>query len=215
MSDSKTSSHYIHDSQNHHRTCRSRSREKYEKRYRERQCDRSKSDRNFKESKDVDDKSYVPRREKNEIGQDRQYQGCQDNDPFDFTKYKYSLNKIFFRDQEFIRRGTREYDDFWVFVSKYQAYQRKRGLPEAGSSKELSDSESKLGIPQHYDKRYRINLSVVNRDVEDFLRKGRLPDAEIDKELTKDRVKEFRNILLHYIDFQQKQKVGLCFSVPL
>ena len=40
-------------------------------------------------------------------------------------------------------------------------------------------------------------------------------DAEIDKELTKDRVKEFRNILLHYIDFQQKQKVGLCLSVPL
>ena len=48
-----------------------------------------------------------------------------------------------------------------------------------GSSKELSDSESKLGIPQHYDKRYRINLSVVNRDVEDFLRKGRLPGMSI------------------------------------
>ena len=33
-------------------------------------------------------------------------------------------------------------------------------------------------------------------------------DAEIEKELTKERVKEFKNILLHYIDFQQKQKVG-------
>ena len=32
-------------------------------------------------------------------------------------------------------------------------------------------------------------------------------DAEIDKEITKERVKEFKSILLHYIDFQQKQKV--------
>ena len=34
-----------------------------------------------------------------------------------------------------------------------------------------------------------------------------ISDAEIDKEITKDRVKEFKSILLHYIDFQQKQKV--------
>ena len=34
-----------------------------------------------------------------------------------------------------------------------------------------------------------------------------ISDAEIDKEITKERVKEFKSILLHYIDFQQKQKV--------
>jgi hypothetical protein len=34
--------------------------------------------------------------------------------------------------------------------------------------------ESSLGIPSHYDKRYRINIALKNRDVEDFIKKGRL-----------------------------------------
>ena len=47
-----------------------------------------------------------------------------------------------------------------------------------GSCKSAAEEESKLGIPQHYDKQFKINLSVVNRDVEDFLRKGRLAGME-------------------------------------
>ena len=34
--------------------------------------------------------------------------------------------------------------------------------------------EGRLEIPIHYDKRYRINISVANRDVDDYLKKGRL-----------------------------------------
>lgn len=34
--------------------------------------------------------------------------------------------------------------------------------------------DSGLGIPTHYDKRYRINIALKNRDVEDFIKKGRL-----------------------------------------
>ena len=44
----------------------------------------------------------------------------------------------------------------------------------SGTSTLTAESESKIGVPQHYDKRYRINLSIVNRDVEDFLNKGKL-----------------------------------------
>ena len=47
-----------------------------------------------------------------------------------------------------------------------------------GTFKSATEEESKLGIPQYYDKQFKINLSVVNRDVEDFLRKGRLAGME-------------------------------------
>ncbi|KAL4227796.1 negative regulation of nuclear-transcribed mRNA catabolic process [Mactra antiquata] len=124
---------------------------------------------------------------------------------FSFLRHKHSLNKIFFRSQDFIRRGSPEYDDFWLFVEKYETFQQKaKTKPQASSSCHLGDSS--LGIPLQYDKTNRINISVQNKDVEDFLRKGRLADAEIAPELTVDRVKEFRNIFLYYLDFQQKQK---------
>ncbi|XP_052792364.1 probable ATP-dependent RNA helicase DHX34 [Mya arenaria] len=129
-----------------------------------------------------------------------------DDGDFNFLHYKQSLNKIFFRDQNVIRRGTKEYDDFWVFVEKYQIFQKRQPSKPCASSS--SDKESRLGIPSHYDKRYRINVGLVNRDVEDFLKKGRLADADIDRRLTKDRVREFRAVMLHYLDFQQKQKLA-------
>ncbi|XP_045216497.2 probable ATP-dependent RNA helicase DHX34 [Mercenaria mercenaria] len=126
---------------------------------------------------------------------------------FNFLQFKYSLNKIFFRDQYFMKRGSKEYDDFWVFVEKYQNFQ-KRQREKTPKPCVSGSMETDLGIPAHYDKRYRINITLKNRDVEDFIKKGRLADAEIDKEITVERVKEFKNILMHYLDFQQKQKLA-------
>ncbi|KAL5004825.1 hypothetical protein ScPMuIL_018281 [Solemya velum] len=123
---------------------------------------------------------------------------------FDFSKHKYGLNKIFFRDKEFMKIGSKQYDDFWCFLTKYQAFQKKSSQHKPASS--TSEESGQLGLPRRYDKRYRINMSIISKEVEDFMTKGRLVDFETDKELTRDRVKEFRNILLHYLDFLQKQK---------
>ena len=45
-------------------------------------------------------------------------------------------------------------------------------LSEQSTAENLE--EGRLKIPIHYDKRYRINISVANRDVDDYLKKGRL-----------------------------------------
>ncbi|WAQ98877.1 DHX34-like protein [Mya arenaria] len=90
------------------------------------------------------------------------------------------------------KQGTKEYDDFWVFVEKYQIFQKRQPSKPCASSS--SDKESRLGIPSHYDKRYRINVGLVNRDVEDFLKKGRLADADIDRRLTKDRLAKLKKV---------------------
>ena len=51
----------------------------------------------------------------------------------------------------------------------------------------------------------------TNYSITSFLGGCLLSDADIDEALTKDKVKEFRNIMLHYLDFKQKQKVALFF----
>ncbi|XP_060072123.1 probable ATP-dependent RNA helicase DHX34 [Ylistrum balloti] len=124
---------------------------------------------------------------------------------FDFRKYRYSLNKIFFKEDDFIQRGKKEYDDFWAFFEKYQAFQLKKGQQKKKQQVDIS-KESKFGLPRNYDKQHRINVALTSKVVEDFLNKGRLVDADTPKELTVARVREFRSILLHYIDFVQKQK---------
>ncbi|XP_071098755.1 probable ATP-dependent RNA helicase DHX34 [Haliotis cracherodii] len=131
----------------------------------------------------------------------------QDSD-FDFTQHKPSLNRIFFRDQDFIKRGTKEYDDFWAFLVKYQEFQRKKAAKKQSKSKTSTrqEDEGRLGLPRTYDNRYRINLSLVSKDVELFLKKGRLVDYDVGRDLTRERVTKFKGILLHYLDFQQKQK---------
>ncbi|XP_041367761.1 probable ATP-dependent RNA helicase DHX34 [Gigantopelta aegis] len=129
---------------------------------------------------------------------------------FDFTQYKSDLIKIFFRDQNFIKRGTQEYEDFWLFVVKYLDFQRKKKSKQVKGSHAVQNppSSGELGLPQRYDNRYRINMSLVSKNVDLFLKKGRLVDYDVDKALTRERVTQFRNIFLHYLDFQQKQKLN-------
>jgi hypothetical protein len=43
-------------------------------------------------------------------------------------------------------------------------------------------SEGKFGFPLHYDKRYRVNIGIISKNVEDFLRRGKL--AGNDKRLS-------------------------------
>lgn len=71
-------------------------------------------------------------------------------------------------------------------------------------------TNSDLGIPQKYDKRYRINISMAPKDLERLLRQHQsrhrsMSDTDI---LTVERLEQFRGILLHYLDFVQKQKVS-------
>ncbi|XP_064608809.1 probable ATP-dependent RNA helicase DHX34 [Liolophura sinensis] len=133
---------------------------------------------------------------------------------FDYTQYKHSLNKIFFRDQDYIKRGTPDYDDFWLFAARFQAFQKKKAQRQMGTGK-MGDrgSVSSLGIPLVYDNRHRINLTLVTKHADDFIRHGRLIDADVEKEITVNRVKQFKNMLLCYIDFKQKEKLSKLMKI--
>jgi HrpA-like RNA helicase len=93
------------------------------------------------------------------------------------------------------KNSTRSVYLFFCFPAQTQSH------PEHIPSGEIT-----LDIPQNYDRRYRINLCLLSRDAEDFIKHGRLVDYDVDRELTRERVRQFRGILQHYLDFCQKEK---------
>ena len=36
---------------------------------------------------------------------------------YDYARQKSKLNKIFFRDEDFVKQGSKEYDEFWQFTT--------------------------------------------------------------------------------------------------
>ena len=45
---------------------------------------------------------------------------------FRWDDHRFMLDKIFFQDEDVIRRGTPRYDDFWGFLKKYTIHQKKK-----------------------------------------------------------------------------------------
>ncbi|KAB0398430.1 hypothetical protein E2I00_014818, partial [Balaenoptera physalus] len=87
----------------------------------------------------------------------------------------------FFGDEDYIRQGSEDKEE-------KDSRQPKHSIPA------LAD------LPRAYDPRYRINLSVLGPDT--WRSRG------LGRRLAPERVSEFRQALLHYLDFGQKQAFG-------
>ncbi|XP_006815471.1 putative ATP-dependent RNA helicase DHX34 [Saccoglossus kowalevskii] len=127
----------------------------------------------------------------------------------EWQNHKAQLDSMFFRDQDYIKRGTKDYADFWVFFKKYLQYQNRKEASKEGlstsrsGSKEMSDV---LGLPKNYDKRYRINTSLRSKYFDHYTRPVSVTGEQDEDKLSKEKVSEFRLALLHYVDFCQKQQ---------
>ena len=109
-----------------------------------------------------------------------------------FEKYRSKLNKIFFRDEDFIQVGTDEYRDFWKFLTKYQRFQRMKHQVKKSTN---------------YNKRLTQIFRLCPKNPQDLLNRISYQDREYDGDiLTEDMVSEFQNTLSLYIDFLQKEK---------
>jgi ATP-dependent RNA helicase DHX34 len=118
---------------------------------------------------------------------------------FTFLDFKHDLNRILlgysYRDQL-----IDNVDDFWLFLNKYENLLRRSGqciLPVPLDLPPFDD----ITIPK-YDKLYNSSLklavpfdSVYSRLSYDHAR-----------ELTPVRVQQFLQIVVHYLDFKQKEK---------
>ncbi|XP_042343355.1 probable ATP-dependent RNA helicase DHX34 [Plectropomus leopardus] len=134
---------------------------------------------------------------------------------WDSPQCRVQMDEIFFRRHDYIQAGSPEHKDFWAFFDRFQRFKTKRDMSGAkGSRKEEEDGRKTstgkvdLGLPKEYDARYRINVSVCTRDVEERLGKSEHRDRHRSSGPGSQEISDCRLALLHFLDFSQRQSFG-------
>lgn len=132
---------------------------------------------------------------------------------WDSPRCRALLDQVFFREQDYIQAGSPEHKDFWTFFDRFQRFKTKKDMRRAGEGTDRRTKRGSggvdLGLPEDYDARYRINLSVCTRDVEERL--GRAEPRGHRQSSAGPGPKELsdcRLALLHFLDFSQRQGFG-------
>ena len=130
---------------------------------------------------------------------------------FNWEDHRYDVNKLFFSNDDLIKAGSSDHDDFWKFLLKYQGLQKQKKVRDMcdkmqGTSvkKEMEYSTSIFNLPKNFDKRYNVNFAL-NTDVDRI--RSRLPPRELqEKRLSRKKMVELKLVLTLYIDFIQRQR---------
>ncbi|XP_020296312.1 probable ATP-dependent RNA helicase DHX34 isoform X2 [Pseudomyrmex gracilis] len=117
------------------------------------------------------------------------------DDDFSYGRYKHELNKIFAANPNLIH----DVADFWKFVEKYESVKKQLGDGEEHATDPTLNS---IGVPDKYHKSHCLNFKLSLSHGELF---ARVPEV---KQLTKSRLLRFRDVIVLYLDFKQKEKFG-------
>lgn len=135
---------------------------------------------------------------------------------WDSPQCRAQLDEVFFRRHDYIQAGSPEHKEFWAFFDRFQRFKTKRDMSGCGSSRKDDREEGKdrrksgtgkmdLDLPKEYDARYRINISVQTRDIEERLGKK---SAQSSSGPGAQETSDCRLALLHFLDFSQRQSFG-------
>uniref|UniRef100_A0A7N8YQM3 DEAH (Asp-Glu-Ala-His) box polypeptide 34 n=1 Tax=Mastacembelus armatus TaxID=205130 RepID=A0A7N8YQM3_9TELE len=137
---------------------------------------------------------------------------------WDSPRCRAQMDEVFFRQHDYIQAGGPEHKEFWAFFDRFQSFKTKRDMSGSGGpcrkegSGEGKDSKKSgkvdLGLPKEYDARYRINVSVCTRDVEERLGKAEHRSRERSSGPGPQEISDCRLALLHFLDFSQRQSFG-------
>ncbi|KAL4710992.1 hypothetical protein ACJJTC_017957, partial [Scirpophaga incertulas] len=117
---------------------------------------------------------------------------------FSFLNHKRSLNKILLYSND-TNTVTNNIDDFWKFISKYEATLKKAGKPLLVKESKNSKFNS-LGIPIEYSKFHCINFDTKIKFIDSVF--DQRNQYKIDENL----FEIFLSIVSIYIDFKNKEK---------
>lgn len=94
---------------------------------------------------------------------------------FDLKKFKYLLDRMFFRDSDIIRKGSVQYDDFWKFHEKIQAIRGKGSSTLGGDLddciKSIPVGHKNIEIPKIYSKKHTVPFSLQYTNLSDYIYK--------------------------------------------
>lgn len=121
------------------------------------------------------------------------------NRPFSFLDYKHILEKVFFHEEL-----VEDINDVWLFVKKFESFTMKKTTTDIVANL----TSNPLELPEVFDKMHLINLRMYYSDDE---LASRLPtydqeEAYEKRPLTKEDITKFRQLVLMYMDFKQKEK---------
>ena len=85
------------------------------------------------------------------------------------------MTKIFFREDDFVKEGTQEFKDFWKFLVKFQALEKRKAEKEGKSRKRKRTDEVSdiLGVPLEADLKHGLNFQLKPREPAELL--NRIP----------------------------------------
>lgn len=115
------------------------------------------------------------------------------DEDFCFNKYKHELSKIFTANPNLVHDTV----DFWRFVEKYESVKKQLGDNDESAADSALNS---IGVPEKYHKSHCLNFKLNLSYGELF---ARIPEA---RQLTKSRLLKFRDVIVLYLDFKQKEK---------
>ncbi|XP_037320053.2 probable ATP-dependent RNA helicase DHX34 [Pungitius pungitius] len=131
---------------------------------------------------------------------------------WDSPQCRAQLDDIFFRRHDYIQAGGPEHREFWAFFDRFQRFKTKKDMSGAkgdgGDGRKAATGKVDLGLPKEYDARYRINVSVCTRDVEERLGKSEHRGRQRSSGPGRQEVSDCRLALLHFLDFSQRQSFG-------
>ncbi|XP_053693938.1 probable ATP-dependent RNA helicase DHX34 isoform X2 [Sabethes cyaneus] len=121
---------------------------------------------------------------------------------FSFLNHKSELNRVLLgycsRDQL-----VKDHNDFWLFLNKYEALLKRSGqciLPQPLDESELRNDEM---MQSQYNKAYTLPMTFSIPFEELY---SRLPQSEKGRIISPFKLKQFLQIVLHYLDFRQKER---------
>lgn len=122
-----------------------------------------------------------------------EYRREESDEDFCFNKYKHELGKVFTANPNLVH----DVADFWKFVEKYESVKKQLGDNDESAAESALNS---IGVPEKYHKCHCLNFKLNLSYGELF---ARVPET---KQLTKSRLLKFRDVIVLYLDFKQKEK---------
>ncbi|XP_037498410.1 probable ATP-dependent RNA helicase DHX34 [Rhipicephalus sanguineus] len=165
----------------------------------------------------IDDRRTVPRRREQRHGspndtdrvQPKAERNSRTGERKNLSQFRHELSRIFFGDNSPISRNSKQYDNFWTFLKKYEERKQKTAV-EAGTSKAdpWECAEQSLGLPPTYDPVHKVNFSIFPEEPKVLMLDAgvHIDSSDASHSLTEEDVAEVRTVFHLYLDFLQRQK---------
>ncbi|KAL1442491.1 hypothetical protein MTO96_030773 [Rhipicephalus appendiculatus] len=118
------------------------------------------------------------------------------------SQFRHELSRIFFGDNSPISRNSKQYDNFWTFLKKYEERKHKTALNP------WECAEPSLGLPPSYDPVHKVNFCIFPEEPKVLMLDAgvHIDSSDASQSLTEEDVAEVRTVFHLYLDFLQRQK---------